>query len=98
MYKRNVFERIHDLSELISDDDYFSTGNLLFEYYVEYQYGYNLYITKCIMIWFIIKLFNIHRDKRLMEMDLEMENQRKAYLELKTMDMVLLKMFWSQIF
>ena len=43
MYKRNVFERIHDLSELISDDDYFSTGNLLFEYYFEYQYGYNLY-------------------------------------------------------
>ena len=42
MYKRNVFERIHDLSESISNDDYFSTGNLLFEYYFEYQYGYNL--------------------------------------------------------
>ena len=46
------FERIHDLSKFISDEDYFSTGNLLFEYYFEYQYCYDLqfYITKCIMI------------------------------------------------
>ena len=50
------------------------------------------------MMRFIIKLFNTHRDKKLIEMDLEMENQRKAYLESKTMDMVFLKMFWSQIF
>ena len=72
------FERIHDLSKFISDEDYFSRGNLLFEYYFEYQYCYN--VTKCIMIRYIIKLFNIHRDKKLMEMDLEIENQRKAYL------------------
>ena len=39
---RNVFERIHDPSKFISDEDYFSTGNLLFEYYFEYQYCYNL--------------------------------------------------------
>lgn len=71
MYKRNVFERIHDLSKFISDEDYFSSGNLLFEYYFEYQHWYN--IKMCIMIRFIIKLLSIQRDKKLTEMDMDME-------------------------